>query len=131
MAHALLCSISPFSSLTGLGHEALNCQLDVLRHARQEAAFVPSDGVSGHTESVSEFALSETEEEPLTTKLSTGQPEARLPEGAHPVNPLGWEPARLARALKVSLPALVTDLRFHGKIERRLGRPRKNIQSTK
>lgn len=38
--------------------------------------------------------------------------------------------ARLARALKVSLPTLVTDLRFHGKIERRRGRPRKNTQST-
>lgn len=39
--------------------------------------------------------------------------------------------ARLARALRVSLPALVTELRFHGNIERRLGRPRKKIHSTK
>jgi transcriptional regulator with XRE-family HTH domain len=36
---------------------------------------------------------------------------------------------RLARALKVSLPELLTDLRFHGKMKRRLGRPRKSIQS--
>jgi hypothetical protein len=69
----LLCSISPFSTPTGLGHEALDCQLDVLWHAWQEAAFVPRDGVSGHAESVSEFALSEPEEEPLLTKLPTGQ----------------------------------------------------------
>lgn len=69
----LLCSFSPCSRLTGLGHETPDCQLDVLRHAWQEAAFVPRDGVSGHTESVSEFALSETEPEPLFSKLPTRQ----------------------------------------------------------
>jgi hypothetical protein len=31
--------------------------------------------------------LSETEEEPLTTKLPTGQVGTTLPEGAQPVNP--------------------------------------------
>lgn len=88
MTHRLLCSISSSSSPTGLGHETVDGQRDVLRHARQKAAFVPGDRVSGHAESVSEFALSETEQEPLFSKLPTGQAGKRLPEGAPPVNHL-------------------------------------------
>jgi hypothetical protein len=85
-ATGLLHSVSPFFSLTGLGDEALDRQLDVLWHARQKATFVARDGVASHTKSVSEFSLSETEEEPLLAKAPDRSSGIRLPEGAGSVN---------------------------------------------
>ncbi len=65
-----------------LSHERLDGELDILRDGRQEAAFVASDGVSRHAEPFCQFALGETEEEPLTSKPPTGQAAGRLREGA-------------------------------------------------
>ncbi len=85
---ASLASVSPLVARARFGDQALHGQFDVLRDSRQEAALVPCDCVASHAELVSEFLLSETEEEPLTSKLPTGQVEGRLPEGAYGVNAL-------------------------------------------
>ena len=71
-----------------LGEQALHRQLHILGNLRQKAALVAGDGVSGHTEFLGELLLSETKEEPLTTKLPTGQAAVRLPKGAWAVNAL-------------------------------------------
>ncbi len=65
-----------------LGQQTLHRQFHILGNLWQETALVAGDGVSGHTERLGEFLLSETEEEPLTTKLPTGQAAVRLPKGA-------------------------------------------------
>ena len=67
---------------TQLGLQRLHGEFDVLRNAREETPFIPRDRVSYHAELSCEFALSETEEEPLLAKLPTGQAGARLPRGA-------------------------------------------------
>ena len=81
--------LSRFSALvlfTGFVSQRPDRQLHVLWYARQQPAFVPRDGVSGHAELLRQFALSETEEEPLSSKLPTGQSAGRLPQGAFGVN---------------------------------------------
>ena len=67
-------SISPLVDRpTRFCHQGPDGEFDVLRDDRQEAAFIPGDRVSGHAEPLGEFALSETEAEPLTAKLPAGQ----------------------------------------------------------
>jgi hypothetical protein len=68
-----------------LGPKGLDGQFDILRDGGQEAALIPSDRVSRHTELCRKFALSETEEEPLFPKLPIRQPGDRLPVGAFQV----------------------------------------------
>jgi len=65
--------LPPLATRAGLDSQGLDRQFDVLRTRREETSLVTGDRVSGHAESFSQFALSETEEEPLLTKLPTGQ----------------------------------------------------------
>lgn len=70
----LLASVPPaFALVRHLGEQGSHGEYDVLRDPRQKATFIAGDGVSSHTELFSKFALSEPEEEPLLTKLPTGQ----------------------------------------------------------
>lgn len=83
----MLSPVAPSGTRCALfGYQSPDGQFDVLRDGREEAALIPRDGVSCHTELRCEFALSETEEEPPFPKLPTGQAEVRLPEGAQGVN---------------------------------------------
>ena len=72
-----LCSSASISSLAArrarFRYQGSNGQLDVLRDGREEPALIAGDRVSGHTEPLGEFALRETEAEPLTAKLPAGQ----------------------------------------------------------
>jgi len=72
-----------------IGCECLHGQRDVLRDTRQEAALVPRDRVAGHSQFLRQFGLSETEAEPLFTKLPAGQLRRMLPTGACAVNHVG------------------------------------------
>ena len=65
--------LSPLATRgTRFGCQRLYGQLDISRNL-EKAAFISRDGVTGHTEFPCEFLLSETEEEPLFSKLPTGQ----------------------------------------------------------
>jgi hypothetical protein len=88
-------------------YQPLDGEFDVLGDGRQEAPFVPRDGVSRHTEFRCEFELSETEEEPLFPKLPTRQTGVRLLELCLSIG-REVEPRQLpsGRALKQTRPLL-------------------------
>jgi len=86
-------------------------QRDVFRNRRQEAAFVTGNGVSGHTESLRQFALSETEEEPLFSKLPAGQLRLGYPREhrrSRRLKPKGNNGQDLAMPRRNALPCCLT-----------------------